>query len=111
MRLHVLHGGELGHVRRAGAPEHLMRDSLYAGVLTGFLQSSEEKIVGVDGCAAVGREDESLGAYGQPGGGAVLQQARDGGAIDQGRQTSRKDDAASCPRFRSNEVRLWLSLI
>ena len=60
--LDVLDGGDLGHVRRAGAPEHLVRDSLYAGDLTGFLQSSVEKIVGVDGCAAAGREDESLGA-------------------------------------------------
>src|SRR2546425_7287483 len=58
----VLDSGELGHVRRACAPEHLMRDALYAGVLTGFLQDSEEKIVGVHGSAAGGREDESLGA-------------------------------------------------
>ena len=62
MGLDVLDGGELGHVRRAGAPEHLVRDALYAGVLTGFLQDSEEKIVGVNGCAASGREDKSLGA-------------------------------------------------
>ena len=34
---------------------------------------------------------------GQPGGGAVLQQARDGGAVDQGRQAGGEDDAAELP--------------
>src|ERR1019366_4691022 len=33
----------------------------------------------------------------QPGDGAVLQQAEDGGAVDQGRQTGGEDDAAELP--------------
>ena len=33
----------------------------------------------------------------EPGGGAVLQQARDGGAVDQGRQAGGEDDAAELP--------------
>src|SRR5579863_7519286 len=34
---------------------------------------------------------------GQPGGGAVLQQAGDGGAVDQGRQAGSEDDEAELP--------------
>jgi hypothetical protein len=57
----------------------------------------------------------------EPGGGAVLQQTRYGRTVDQGGQASgvedppwREDDAsrlAGCHRFRSNELRLWLSVI
>src|SRR6266567_2212009 len=46
---------------------------------------------------------------GQPGGSAVLQQAGNGGTVDQGGQTSVKMTRLSSHRFRSNEVRLWLS--
>src|SRR6266542_6367172 len=47
----------------------------------------------------------------QPGGGALLQQARDGEQwIKEGKQAV-KMTRLSCHRFRSNEVRLWLSLI
>ncbi len=45
------------------------------------------------------------------GGGTVLQQARDSGAMDQRRQTGGEDDAVELSRFRSNEVRLWLTII
>ncbi len=44
------------------------------------------------------------------GGGAVLQQTRDIGAMDQGKKAV-KMTRLSCHRFRSNEVRLWLSVI
>jgi hypothetical protein len=51
---------------------------------------------------------------GQPGGGAVLQQAGDGevaaATIREGKQAV-KISRLSCHRFRSNEVRLWLSVI
>jgi hypothetical protein len=47
----------------------------------------------------------------KPGGGALLQQARHGGTMDQGRQAGGRDDRLSCHRFRANEVRLWLSVI
>ncbi len=43
---------------------------------------------------------------GQPYSSAVLQQAGNGGAMDQGRQAGGKDDAAKLRSFRSNEVRL-----
>jgi len=42
---------------------------------------------------------------------AVLQQARDSGAVDQRRHADGEDDAAFLHRFRANEVRRWLSLI
>ena len=48
---------------------------------------------------------------GQSGGGAVLQQAEDGGAVDKEGKQAVKMTRLSCHRFRSNEVRLWLSLI
>ena len=47
----------------------------------------------------------------EPEGRPLLQPARQGGAMDQGRQASGKDDAPECHRFRSNEVRLWLSIL
>ena len=52
MGLHVLDGGELGHVRRTGTPEHLMRDSCDTGALAGLLQHSKQEIVGVYGRSA-----------------------------------------------------------
>ena len=48
---------------------------------------------------------------GQAGGGAVLQQAGDGGTVDQRRQAAVKMTRLSCHRFQSNEVRLWLSVL
>jgi hypothetical protein len=47
----------------------------------------------------------------EPGGGTVLQQARDGGAMDQGRQAGGEDDTAELSSNPVEEVRLWLSLI
>jgi len=47
----------------------------------------------------------------QPDGGAVLQQARHFGTVDQGEQQAVKLTRLSCHRFRSNEVRLWRSVI
>jgi len=49
--------------------------------------------------------------HGQPGDSAVLQQARHRRAVDQGSKQAVKMTRLSCHRFRSNEVRLWLSLI
>jgi Transposase DDE domain group 1 len=45
------------------------------------------------------------------GGSALLQLNRDFEAVDQGRQQAVKMTRLSCHRFRSNEVRLWLSVI
>ena len=47
----------------------------------------------------------------EPGGGALLQQAGDGGAVDQGGKQAVKMTRLSCHRFRSNQVRLALSLL
>ncbi len=44
----------------------------------------------------------------ESGGGAVLQQTGDSGAVDQRRKASSEDDAAQLSPVRSNEVRLWL---
>jgi DDE family transposase len=45
------------------------------------------------------------------GGGTVLQQAEDGGAVDRGGQARGEDDPAELPSVRSNDVRLWLSVM
>src|SRR5262245_21983861 len=47
----------------------------------------------------------------QPGRRPLLQPARDGGAVDQGRQGSYPQDRLSCHRFRASEVRLQLGVI
>ncbi len=47
----------------------------------------------------------------ESGGGAVLQQTGDSGAVDQRRKASSEDDAAQLSPVRSNEVRLWLTII
>jgi hypothetical protein len=44
-------------------------------------------------------------------GGAALQQAGNGGAVDRVGLPGGKVTRLSCHRFRSNEVRLWLSLM
>jgi hypothetical protein len=51
VRLHVLDGRELRHVRRAGAAKHLMVDTLDSSLLARFLENAEQKIVRVDGLA------------------------------------------------------------
>ncbi len=47
---------------------------------------------------------------GQPGGSAILQQARDGGQWIKAGKEAVKLTRLSCHRFRANEVRLWLSV-
>jgi hypothetical protein len=48
MGLHVFHACDLRHVRRACAPEHLMRYAIDAGIAAGFLEDTEKEIVRVD---------------------------------------------------------------
>jgi hypothetical protein len=45
--LDILDSRELSHVRRAGAPEHLVRDADDPGLLGCFLEDPEEEIVRV----------------------------------------------------------------
>jgi hypothetical protein len=47
--LHVLDASELRHVGRTRAAEHLVGDTVDAGLLTGFFEDAEKEIVGVDG--------------------------------------------------------------
>jgi hypothetical protein len=39
---------QLSHIRRARAPEHLVRDAEDIRVLAGFLKDTETEIVGID---------------------------------------------------------------
>ena len=50
--LHIFHAGDLGRLRRARAPEHLMSDALDAGIAAGLFEDTEKEIVRVDCSAA-----------------------------------------------------------
>ena len=60
MSLDVLHAGELGHVRRTCAPQHLVRDAIDAGVSAGFLEDTKTEIVRIDRSPAPWWENERL---------------------------------------------------
>ena len=52
MGLHILHARDLGHVRRARSPEHLVSHTLDSGIAAGLLEDAEQEIVRVDSGAA-----------------------------------------------------------
>ena len=62
VRLQIFHAADLGHVRRACAPEHLMCDAIDPGIVAGLFEDTEKKILGVDGSAAAGWEDKCIRA-------------------------------------------------
>jgi len=54
MSLHVLDACDVGRVRRARAPEHLMRYAFDSQMAAGFFERTEKEIVRVDRSAAGG---------------------------------------------------------
>ena len=52
VRLDVLDGRDLSHIRRTRPSEHLVRHAGDPGLFASFLQDPEKEIVGIDGSAA-----------------------------------------------------------
>jgi hypothetical protein len=51
MRLHIFHGGELGHLGGSGSAQHLVGNTLNARFLGRFLEDTGQEVAGVDGGA------------------------------------------------------------
>ena len=60
MRLHIFHGGELGHIGRTGSAQDLVRNAFDARFLGRFLEDTEQEVVSVDGRAPRRRENEGV---------------------------------------------------
>src|SRR5580704_11160242 len=60
MRLDILDCCQLGHVRRASAPKHLVCDSGDASLLAPSPEDAEEKIVGINRDAPGGLKNETV---------------------------------------------------
>jgi hypothetical protein len=60
VRLDILASRQLSHIRRARAPEHLVRDAEDFRLLAGFFQDAEKEIVGIDHGAPCGGKDEGV---------------------------------------------------
>src|SRR5216684_4080173 len=88
----------------------LQRFSLPSGQLENSKTSGGEGGVSCGGVVPTSGLHRDQPGDGQPGCGALLQQARHGGAMDQRRQAV-KMTRLSCHHSRSNEVRLWLSVL
>jgi hypothetical protein len=58
--LDILDSRQLSHIRRASAPEHLVRDAEDFRLLAGFFKDAEKEIVGIDRGAPCGGKDEGV---------------------------------------------------
>ena len=60
VRLDILDSRQLSHIRRASAPEHLVRDAEDFRLLAGFFKDAEKEIVGIDHGAPCRGKDEGV---------------------------------------------------